>query len=64
MLKVAELCREDAKAARHSKKGYRLLRMTVHIVYCTTPGGATHTIVYGNGAFEVVLGTTCMAICL
>lgn len=64
MLKVAELCKEDAKTARHSEKGYWLLYMAVHIVYCTTPGGTTHPIAYGNGALEIMLSTTCMAVCI
>lgn len=39
MLKVAELYGENARAAKHSKKGCGLLHMVVHLVYHTTPGG-------------------------
>lgn len=49
MLKVAELYGENARAAKHSKKGCGLLHMVVHLVYHTTPGGglAVHIAVYG-----------------
>lgn len=58
MLKVAEPCREDAKAATHSKKGRRLRPMVVRIVHHTTQWGAIHIIVCGNGGLQVVLGTS------
>lgn len=54
--KVAELCREDAKAATRSKKGHRLSHMVVHLVHHTTTWGTIYIVVYGNGGLEVVLG--------
>lgn len=61
-LKVAELYRENPKAARRRKKGCSLPHRAVHVVQYTTPGGAIPTIVYENGSLEVVLGTPCMTI--
>lgn len=63
MLKGAEPCREDAKAARRRKKRCRLPHRVWHTVHYASPGGAIHITVYGNGALEVVLGTTSMATC-
>lgn len=37
--------------------------MLGHIVFYTPLEGTIHVTVYGNGALEVVLGTTSMATC-
>lgn len=52
-LKIAELCRKDAKAARHSKKGHMWLCML------SPTEGAICIIVYGTSIPGVVLGTDC-----